>query len=170
MDSLIASIFIFIESLTGLLMNEPWLIGQTQFEGGKGNFQPGQFNQGERPQGMNGGFEQGNQQNSGPQGGGPFQGQANGQNGNGQFQGQREFRGNGNLPEGIRGQRPGQGSIMSIIRGLHEGRIGNTNVKWLIDLTAVALMILTGTGIYLSMKVIAAENKRKKRQAESLFE
>jgi len=166
---LIASIFIFIESLTGLLMNEPWLIGQTQFEGGKGNFQPGQFNQGQRPQGMNGGFEQGNQQNSGQQGG-QFQGQANGQNGNGLFQGQRSFRGNGNLPEGFRGQGMGQGSIMSIIRGLHEGRIGNTNVKWLIDLTAVALMILTGTGIYLSMKVIAAENKRKKRQAESLFE
>lgn len=49
-------------------MNEPWLIGQTQFEGGKGNFQLGQFNQEQRPQGMNGGFEQGNQQNSGQQG------------------------------------------------------------------------------------------------------
>lgn len=169
---LIASIFIFIESLTGLVMNEPWLIGQTQIENMRGNFQPGQFNQGQRSQGMNGGFTQGNEQNSGQQGG-QFRGQANGQNGtnaNGQFQGKRVFGGNGNMPEGIRGQGLGQGSIMSTIRGLHEGRIGNTNVKWLIDLIAVALMILTGTGIYLSIKVLAAESKRKKRQVDSLFE
>ncbi|MEH7305141.1 PepSY-associated TM helix domain-containing protein [Neobacillus drentensis] len=165
---LIASIFIFLESLTGLLMNEPWLIGQTQMEGMRGNFQPGQFNQGQRSQGMNGGFMQGNEQNSGQ-----FRGQANGQNGtngNDQFQGQRGFGGNRNLPEGFRGQGMGQGSIMSTIRGLHEGRIGNTNVKWLIDLTAVALMILTGTGIYLSIKVLSAESKRKKREAENIFE
>ena len=169
---LIASIFIFIESMTGLLMNEPWLIGQTQLEGGRGNFQPGQVNQGQSPQGMNGSFGQGNGQNSGQQSG-QFKGQANGQtgtNGNGQFQGQRRFGGTGNFPGEMRGQGSAQGSIMSTIRGLHEGRIGNTDVKWLIDLTAVALMILTGTGIYLSFKVLAAENKRKKRQAESLFE
>ncbi|MFL6554997.1 MAG: PepSY domain-containing protein, partial [Bacillus sp. (in: firmicutes)] len=85
-------------------------------------------------------------------------------------QGQRGFGGHGNFPGQMRGQGLGQGSIMSTIRGLHEGRIGNTDVKWLIDLTAVALMILTGTGIYLSIKVLAAESRRKKRQAESLFE
>ncbi|MFL6556883.1 MAG: hypothetical protein ACJ8MO_12270 [Bacillus sp. (in: firmicutes)] len=43
---LICSIFILIESVTGLLMNEPWLIGQTQMEDNRGNFQPGQFNSG----------------------------------------------------------------------------------------------------------------------------
>ena len=59
---LIASVFIFIEALTGLLMTEPWLIGQSErgaFDGGqgmgqmtKGNFQPGQFNQGQNAQGQ----------------------------------------------------------------------------------------------------------------------
>src|SRR4051812_4280912 len=48
---LICSIFILIESVTGLLMNEPWLIGQTQMEGNKGNFQQGQFNRGAVQQG-----------------------------------------------------------------------------------------------------------------------
>jgi hypothetical protein len=50
---LIASILIFVEAFTGLLLNEPWLIGQSatsSFVGGqgfgaRGNFQPGQFNQ-----------------------------------------------------------------------------------------------------------------------------
>jgi hypothetical protein len=56
---------------------------------------------------------------------------------------------------------------MNIIRGLHEGRIGNTDVKWLIDLTAIAMMFLTGSGIYLSLKVLGSERKRKKRQEDS---
>src|SRR3954454_19497858 len=51
---LICSIFILIESVTGLLMNEPWLIGQTQMEGNRGNFQPGQFNQGAMQKGSSG--------------------------------------------------------------------------------------------------------------------
>jgi hypothetical protein len=50
---LIASILILAESITGLLMNETWLIGQTQVGGNRsGNFQPGQgqFNQGTETQ------------------------------------------------------------------------------------------------------------------------
>lgn len=69
-----------MESLTGLLMNEPWLIGQTQGEGIRGNFQPGEFNQ-QFSQGSN---SQGSGQASGQQG----------MNNNGQFQGRRGFEGN----------------------------------------------------------------------------
>jgi hypothetical protein len=153
---LFASIFIFMEAMTGLLMNEPWLIGQTTVVSGRGNFQPGQFNQGQNPQGRMGGSGQANGQTQGQRG---F-------NGTGQFQGRPGFGANGNFTPGMRvGQSQG---IVGTIRSLHEGRIGNTNVKWLIDLAAVAMIFLTGTGIFLSIKVLSAERKRKKRQEEDL--
>jgi hypothetical protein len=174
---LIASIFIFMESITGLLMNEPWLIGQTSMEGGKGNFQSGQMNQNQFNNGQTnqGQTMQGMTQNSG-QTAGQTQGQNGNQNqkfnGNGQFQGHGNFGGNGNFPAGMTMNREGMGqtSAMGIIRGLHEGRIGNTDIKWLIDLVALAMIALTGTGIYLSIKVLGAEAKRKKRQSDMLIE
>jgi hypothetical protein len=55
---------------------------------------------------------------------------------------------------------------MGIVRGLHEGRIGTTDIKWLIDLIAIAMMLLTGTGIYLSIKILGADKKRKKTKVE----
>jgi hypothetical protein len=151
---LIASVFIFIEALTGLLMNEPWLVGQSQIQGQRGNFQPGQFSQWQNNQGA---------ANNNGQAGGSFQGQ-NGQsgfNGNGQFQGGRRFGGNGNFTPGMFG-RQSQG-ILGTIRALHQGQIGNTNIKWLLDLVALAMMALTGTGIYMSINVLRAERKRKNR-------
>lgn len=51
--------------------------------------------------------------------------------------------------------------IMGIIRGLHVGRIGNVNVSWLTDLVAVAMILLSGTGIYLSLKILRAERRSK---------
>ncbi|MDQ1146445.1 hypothetical protein QE429_003272 [Bacillus sp. SORGH_AS 510] len=162
---LIASVLIFMESLTGLLMNEPWLMGQAQVEGGRGNFQPGQFNGGQFRQNAG----QGNGQMQGQNGfnrNAQSQGQT-GSNENGQFQGTSGFGRNGNFPEGFRGERMGQGSFMSTIRGLHEGRIGNTDVKWLIDLTAIAMMFLTGSGIYLSIQILRTDRKRKKRYLEN---
>jgi hypothetical protein len=163
---LIASVLIFMESLTGLIMNEPWLIGMSQTEGGKGNFQMGQFTQGEGRQGMMGDFGQGS---------GQIQGQTGDQNsgwagkqGKGQFQASPGFGGNGNFAPGFRGEGMEQGSLMGIIKGLHEGVIGTLNIKWLIDLTAIAMMFLTGSGIYLSMKILRAKSKKKKRQEEIL--
>lgn len=157
---LIASIFIFMEALTGLLMNEPWLIGQSTIESGSGNFQAGQMN---RFQGMQGSTDTTGQAGGQTQGqvGGQRQGQ-NGFNGNGQFQGRQRFGGNGNFTPGMRGGMS-QG-ILGTIRNLHQGRIGNTDVKWLIDLIALAMMFLTGTGVFLSIKVLSAESKRKKQE------
>jgi len=166
---LISSIFILMESITGLLINEPWLIGQSQVEGVRGNFQPGQFNGGQFNQGQAGngtdGTVQGNEQGNG-QGTNQFQGQS-GFN-RGQFQGQASGDENGNFAARMNRDGMGQGSFMGIIRGLHEGRIGNTNIKWLIDLIALAMIALTGTGIYLSIKVLRAESKRKKNREESI--
>lgn len=155
---LIASILILMESITGLLMNEPWLIGQSQVEGTRGDFQPGQFNQGAAPQGTTSGSSQAAGQTGG-QAQASGQTQMNGQtNANGQFPG----------PGGPGGTGSSQGSFMSTIKGLHEGRIGNTNVKWLIDLAAIAMIFLTGSGIYLSMKVLGTDKKRKKRKDDGL--
>ncbi|MEH7156505.1 PepSY-associated TM helix domain-containing protein [Neobacillus drentensis] len=157
---LICSIFILIESITGLLMNEPWLIGQTQMEGNRGNFQPGQFNPGQMQQGA--GTTTDPSQAQGQTGANAnTNANANGQtgfNGNGQFQGRTGMRGPGG--EG------GTGSITGIIKGLHAGRIGTTDVKWLVDLVAIAMIFLTISGIYLSLKVLNADKKRKNRKAD----
>jgi len=149
---LICSVFILIESITGLLMNEPWLIGQTQMEGNKGNFQSGQFNRGAMQQGAT---------TDSSQAAGQTPGQTPGQAGTNvpsQFQGRPEAR-------GIEGEA-GTGSITSIIRGLHEGKIGTINVKWLVDLVAIALIFLTISGIYLSLKILSADKKRKNRNLD----
>ncbi|MDP4084367.1 MAG: PepSY-associated TM helix domain-containing protein [Bacillota bacterium] len=159
---LIASVFLFVEAFTGLILNEPWLVGQSQanaFESGqgfgaRGNFQPGQFNQNQGNQGSNStDLGQGNSNN--------FQGQ-------GGFRGNRQFGGaNGNYRNGnFAGFRGNQNSFMGIIRQLHQGRIGNTNIKWIMDLAAIALMFLTGSGIYLSIKVLRAEKKAKNHKLE----
>jgi hypothetical protein len=161
---LIASIFIFMESVTGLLMNEPWLIGQTQTE--RGNFQPGQFNQGgtaastgqTAAQNNNQNQANGQDQNSSQS---QFNNQGPGQqdgNSNGQFSGQRGFGGN---ETGPMGGNASSGSLTGFIKGLHQGQIGTMNIKWLIDLVAVAMMFLTGTGIYLSLRIIRGGKKKK---------
>jgi len=153
---LICSIFILIESVTGLLMNEPWLIGQTQVEGNRVNFQPGQFNQGT--------MQKGTTTNS-SQTAGQTQGQ-NGANADGQTGSNATNQFPGRPGIGGLGGEGSTGSITSIIRGLHEGKIGTTNVKWLVDLVAIAMIFLTGSGIFLSMKVLKADKKRKSRKAD----
>ncbi|MBV7504127.1 PepSY domain-containing protein [Bacillus sp. sid0103] len=169
---LICSIFILIESVTGLLMNEPWLIGQTQMEGNRGNFQPGQFNPGSMQQGAGAASTTDPSQAEGQTQGQPESGNQTQPQTNGQTQGQTGANANGqtgsNAASPFTG-RPGEGgtsSITSIIRGLHEGRIGTTNVKWLVDLVALAMIFLTGSGIFLSMKVLKADKKRKSRKAD----
>ncbi|MFZ7946365.1 PepSY-associated TM helix domain-containing protein [Neobacillus sp. 19] len=167
---LICSIFILMESITGLIMNEPWLIGQSQTEQ-RGNFQPGM---------MTGpGQQRGTDVNPGALSG-ETRGQSTGQsqsnnqaNSTGQAQGQTSPNSSGQFP-GFDGPREfgresrSQGSFMSIIRGLHEGRLGTINIKWLIDLTAIAMIFLTASGIYLSLKVLRAGKKRKKAAGDSL--
>ncbi|PLS05554.1 PepSY-associated TM helix domain-containing protein [Neobacillus cucumis] len=176
---LICSIFILMESITGLLMNEPWLIGQSQTE------QRGNFQQGMMPGQQQGTNTSSNQTTNQTQGSNQL---ANGQtkaqtgsstqssgNTNGQTGSNTQSNSNGQLqgPGGQNGMNFGEkgaqsGSLMGIIKGLHEGRIGTTNIKWLIDLTAIAMIFLTGSGIYLSSKVLvlAAERKRKKLKME----
>jgi hypothetical protein len=55
-------------------------------------------------------------------------------------------------------------SLMGIVRGLHEGRIGSANAKILVDITAIGLIILTVTGICLSIQVLRAQSIRRKKE------
>ena len=163
---LICSIFILMESITGLLMNEPWLIGQSSQTEQRGNFQPG----------MMPGQQQGTTTNS-SQTTGQTQGQSGGtttqSNGatTNQTNGNTQANSNGQVPafggkSGFSGGGSQSGSFMGTIKQLHAGRIGTTDITWLIDLTAIAMIFLTGSGIYLSMKVLAADRKRKRLKVE----
>jgi uncharacterized iron-regulated membrane protein len=51
----------------------------------------------------------------------------------------------------------------SIVRGLHVGQVGNVNIKWMLDIASISILILTGTGIYLSMKILRAQSKKKRK-------
>ena len=53
-------------------------------------------------------------------------------------------------------------SLMGFVRGLHTGRIGNTDISFFLDIIAVCLIILTTTGIILSSQVLRAQSIRKK--------
>lgn len=43
---------------------------------------------------------------------------------------------------------------------LHEGKLGHLNIKWLIDMTAAGLIILTITGVYLSVPLLKTRRKK----------
>ncbi len=58
----------------------------------------------------------------------------------------------------------GQGnSIRSVVKNLHAGRIGNTDVSFLLDIVAVGLIFLTITGMIMSIKVLKAQRIRHRR-------
>lgn len=43
---------------------------------------------------------------------------------------------------------------------IHEGKLGQLNMKWLIDVTAAGLILLTVTGVYLSVPFLKIRRKR----------
>ncbi|WP_031405886.1 PepSY domain-containing protein [Geobacillus vulcani] len=55
-------------------------------------------------------------------------------------------------------------SLGTFIRQLHEGRIGSLDIRWAVDLAAVAMIVLTATGICLSIRTLAAGRKRKQKR------
>jgi hypothetical protein len=165
---LICSIFILMESITGLLMNEPWLIGQSSQTEQRGNFQPGVMPG--QQQGTTTNSTNSSQTTGQTQAQSGTTSQSNG-NTNNQTSGTTQANSNGQAPAfggktGMSGGDSQSGSFMGTIKQLHAGRIGNTDITWLIDLTAIAMIFLTGSGIYLSLKVLAADRKRKRLRAE----
>lgn len=106
---LLTSVLILIEAVTGLLMNEPWLMGLNK---------PSTEQHVEYEQVQTDGFSE------------------------------RES------VEEERHYNPAEqgNSMLGVVRSLHSGRIGDTNVRFLLDIIAVGLIILTITGITMSIK------------------
>lgn len=144
---LICSAFILIEAITGLLLTEPWLMGvETPSVGRRlqadpgANFQIPDTGYDSAKGGMGRRFQAGE----------GFPGGAEDGFRRGGFGGQ--FMG-------------GQNSVMGIVRGLHAGRIGTTDISLLVDLTAIALIILTITGIVLTVREL--RDQRKNQNSEN---
>ncbi len=135
---IITSVFLLMEAITGLIMMEPWLIGESS---------------GHSEMRMQGGppaFE--SQQGTGSEG--VIQ-----QRGNTSSEG-------ANMAPVQRMERVGMAnSLMGIIKGLHAGRLGNTDISWVIDITAISMIFLTLSGIYLSVKALRAQSKAQKKRA-----
>lgn len=129
---LITSLFILVEAITGLLLSEPWLIGQQSMERGHGmaaistNY-----------------HETSGSSNSLPA-----------------DQSQTSQKSSNLRPEGFGKEQSG---IMGFVRQLHEGKIDGANLKVAVDLTAIGLIILTITGISMSIRVLRAQRIRKSK-------
>lgn len=54
-------------------------------------------------------------------------------------------------------QAPNQNNAYGIVRKIHEGIFGSLNFKWLLEITVIGLIILTLTGIYLSIPILKAQ-------------
>lgn len=134
---LICSVFISLQSITGLLLSEKALLGLGgDMEG--------------RPQ-MAAGMNAPNTKSSD----------------SATSTDQTASEGAAAIPQGDRpqfGDGGSDNSFIGIVKGLHEGKIGQTNVRWLIDLTAIGMIVLTVTGITLSIKTLRAQRIQRKRR------
>lgn len=151
---LLCSILILVESITGLLLSERWLLGVD-----------GEQHEVRVQQAMSAGGEAGSSQAGDGQvsGGEGSNAQANASQAS-SSEGDRAQQAAGS--EAMRRRPEGGNSLMMIVRQLHEGRIGTLDVKWLADLSAIAMIILTITGITLSIKTLRAQriSKMKRQQ------
>jgi hypothetical protein len=164
---LICSVFILIEAVTGLFLLEPQLLG-----GGGGA--PPQMMQQQTPAGTDssdtnvaapsaradaGSFPRiklsAGAVSSDTNAAAPASGADAG-----------SFPRNGNMGPGREG---GTGAI-NFIRNLHQGRIGNTDISWVMDITAIGMIILTITGIVMSTKILAAQSVRRRKRRIELHE
>lgn len=116
---LISSVLILMESITGLLLTEPWLMGGKEKEGIR--------------------VEQHMRNSSSP---------------------------SQQMPQKFKEKKGNTNSFSGFVKQLHTGRIGNTDISWALDITSIAMIFLTASGIYLSIKILMAQRKSKKRKKE----
>ncbi|WP_416333989.1 PepSY-associated TM helix domain-containing protein [Anaerospora hongkongensis] len=105
---LILAVFLLIEAITGLILAEPWLVGQSRIN--PPHSIEGASNMAQRSDGMS------------------------------------------------RSSSP-----LGIAKQLHEGKLNGLNFKWLIDLTAIGIILLTVTGIHLSISLLFIRNKQTQK-------
>ncbi|ACV63642.1 PepSY-associated TM helix domain protein [Desulfofarcimen acetoxidans DSM 771] len=66
----------------------------------------------------------------------------------------------GKAPGGADYKNPGNSfSLMGLIKGLHSGRIGNTDISVFLDAVAISLIILSTTGIILSVQILSVKRR-----------
>ncbi len=58
-------------------------------------------------------------------------------------------------------QAPNHVTSLGFVKKLHQGIVGDQNFKWLADITAISIMILSFTGIYLSIPILRAKSKKR---------
>ena len=72
--------------------------------------------------------------------------------------GERQSEGTAPDFEGSRKPEAGN-SLMGVVKGLHAGKLGNLNIQWVIDLSAISMIVLTISGIYLSVRILRGQKK-----------
>lgn len=158
---LISSVFILIQSVTGLLISEPWLVGGSS--------------RGEMPRTeMNGSISGAAAGNSGTGSSGDTQAPASSSsdsavsndNSSTADQGQQgqQFPNGQGFPGG--GEQ-GEGGIVGFAKKLHEGMIYGNSYKIIVDLTAASLIFMTLTGICLSIRVLKGQSKQRRRAKDT---
>ncbi|SFI61569.1 PepSY-associated TM helix domain-containing protein [Thermoflavimicrobium dichotomicum] len=143
---LVTSAFLLMEAVTGLLLTEPWLMGQQPKSRPMSMQEQGQPSEGkaEQTQPPTGNLKQGEKSID-------------------TDSKQKEFGSMKGFPKG-----EGENSLMGIVKGLHEGRLGDMDIKWIIDIAAISMIFLTLSGVYLSVKLLRAQRKsRKLKESEA---
>ncbi|WP_413780119.1 PepSY-associated TM helix domain-containing protein [Anaeroselena agilis] len=51
--------------------------------------------------------------------------------------------------------------VYGLAKGLHEGRVGGLDLRWVIDVSAVGLVVLTVTGVCLAVPALRARGRRR---------
>lgn len=121
---LILATVLIIEAVTGIIMAEPWLVGQGKQQLPSGT-QQSVIEQGKTP---------GSKEVVLPAEG-------------------RKIENSRQAANGL--------NIVGFAKGLHQGRIGSVDVKWVIDLAAIGLVILTVSGVYIAIPILRARSKKR---------
>jgi hypothetical protein len=159
---LITSIIILFESVTGLILEEPqWFGGQAEMSLNQTNFNGGNipsFNQGNSNSSQS--SSNGTSTTQSTNGNVQSNGNNQTQNGFGGRMNRGQFNGNPNL----RGARGGFRSLNNFVQQLHRGNINGVDVHWLMDLAALAMIFLSLSGIYMSIRILSAGRKRHSKR------
>lgn len=146
---LISSVFILIQSVTGLLISEPWLAGGSS-KGEMPRIAMSSSASGASDNGTSSSSDSGD--NTAPAADPGQQGQAQ------QLPNGQGFPGGG---------EQGEGGIVGFAKKLHEGMIYGNSYKIFVDLTAISLIFMTITGIYLSIRVLKGQSKQRRRTMDA---
>ncbi|MDR7865765.1 MAG: PepSY domain-containing protein [Sporomusaceae bacterium] len=52
-------------------------------------------------------------------------------------------------------------TLYGLAKGLHQGKVGSIDLAWVVDLSAVGLVALTLTGVYLAVPVLRPRARRR---------